>query len=599
MSDVVAALKTKTVGDYIASYKKLLADRKSVPKDRAIRIAMLSSFTTTGLKETLGVKCYELGIEMECFEAPYNQVVQTIMESAGTFYQFCPDLTIVFVDVMDLLGEDFFSPYGLSEDQRLKFADAKADEVTGWVEKILAGRKGKVLLHNFRIPYYSPFGILENKQKFGFFKMVRRINDLLEERFRESSEVFVFDYDAFCSRHGKLHVTDYKMYYLGDFKLSFTSMPLLCDEYLAYIKPLLSRTRKCLVLDLDNTLWGGVVGEDGIEGIKIGPTPEGRPFLEFQKYILNLLDRGVLLAINSSNNTEEVERVFNEHPNMVLRKEHFAAIEINWNDKVTNLRSIAKKLNIGLDSLVFLDDLASNREIVRNALPSVLVPEMPEDPSEYIALLSRMTDFNTLQLTVEDRNRNRLYAAERLRQENLDSVTDIDTYLRGLKIVVTLATAKPITVPRISQLTQKTNQFNMTTRRYLEEDINRFASDPHFWVLSVGVEDRFGDSGVTGVLVIERLSEEWRIDTFLLSCRVMGRKIENAVLSFVIVRARQAGVRFLRGEFRSTPKNLPARDFYKKNGFVFKSEVNGEEVLEYDVFTKYEAPAFIEVIWKD
>lgn len=589
----------RSVADYIACYKKLATKTAEHFSGPAIRVALLSSFTTTGLKETLGVKCFEQGITAEIFEAPYSQIAQTILQPHSPLYQPPADLAVLFVDTMDLLGENFFFPYRLSEEQRRKCAEEKINELIAWTERLTAGGIKKVLLHNFRVPAYSSLGILENKQNFGFFSMVRFINERIEDKFKKNNNVFVFDYDGFCSRQGKIQITNNKMYYLGDFKLAFASMSPLCDDYLAYLKPLASRSRKCLILDLDNTVWGGVLGEDGMGGIRVGPTPEGRPFLEFQKSLLNLMDRGILLAINSNNNPEEVEQVFKEHPYMVFRKKDFAALEINWNDKVSNLRSIAKQLNIGLEALVFLDDLPSNRAIVRAALPEVLVPEMPEDPSEYVAFLNTLTDFNTFQLTEVDKNRNQLYAAERQRQEIRAAATDLNTYLKGLNIAVTIAAATQVTIPRIAQLTQKTNQFNMTTRRYLEPDIQHFISDSRFWVLSLQVADRFGDSGMTGVLVIEKMENAWRIDTFLLSCRVLGRKIEDAALAFLLKKAKQAGVSTLLGEFKSTQKNLPARDFYRKSGFELKEQTKGEEVWQRAVSLPFEAPSFIEVLWKD
>jgi FkbH-like protein len=584
--------------EYLAEHKKLQSERSGSQKKKALKIALLSSFTTTGIKEVLSVKCFDAGVATDFYEASYNQFAQEILNADGALYQFKADVTILFIDIMNLLGDDFFFPYRLSDDDRKKVADVKCEEVFGWVKMLIAKGTGKVLLHNFRVPYYSPMGILENKQKFGFFEMVKRINERLADEFKNNSQIFVFNYDGFCSKHGKASIMDNKMYYLGDFKLRFDFIPFLCKEYMAYIKPLASLTRKCLVLDLDNTLWGGVIGEDGMEGIKLGPTPEGRPFLEFQKYILNLFERGVILAINSSNNPEDVEKALREHPNMILKKEHFAAMEINWNDKISNMRSIAGKINIGLDSLVFLDDLRSNRELVRLALPEVLVPELPEDPAEYLTALMELDDFNVLQLTAEDKNRNRLYALDQQRHEHRANSVSITDYLKDLKIVVTLAQADLMTVPRISQLTQKTNQFNMTTRRYQEEDIKSFSEDEHFRVFSVKVEDRFGDSGITGALVIERQKDVWRIDTFLLSCRVIGKKIEQAVLGFLIGRARKEHVRCLRGEFRPTEKNMPATSFYKNSGFSLKNELNGEETWERDVSIKYDSPDFIEVLWR-
>lgn len=566
----------QTIADYMSAYKKIEGEKANVHASRTLKIALLSSFTVNGIKEVLDVKCYMLGITLQFYETPYKQFAQDILRRDSQLYKFKPDLTILYIDTIDLLGEDFFFPYRISDERRKTLADEKYKELSALVRTLTANSRGKIVLHNLKVPCHSPLGILENKQKFGFFEMIRSINNRLSRNFKNSSQVFIFDYDMFCSKHGKRHIIDNKMYYLGDIKLGFDSIPLLCEEYMSYIKPMMSFTKKCLVLDLDNTLWGGVIGEDGIEGIRLGPTPEGRPFLEFQKYILNLFERGVVLAINSSNNPEDVKKVFSEHPYMILKEEHFAAVEINWNDKISNMKSIAEKINIGLDALVFIDDDKANKEIVRAAIPEVYVFDLPEDPSDYTNALMEFNDFNTLQLTEEDKNRNRLYAAEKHRKKHKERVTDITQYLKDLEMAVTIAKACPLTIPRISQLTQKTNQFNMTTKRYMEEDIKRLAEDDSYLVISIKVEDKFGDNGITGVVIIEKYPGQWRIDTFLLSCRVLGREIEKALLAVIIQRMQAEGCTKLIGEFIPTPKNTPAKDFYPNNNFKLISSKNAD-----------------------
>jgi FkbH-like protein len=361
---------------------------------------------------------------------------------------------------------------------------------------------------------------------------------------------------------------------------------------------MLSMAKKCLVLDLDNVLWGGIVGEDGLGGIKLGPTPEGSPFLEFQKCVLALYRRGVILAINSSNNPDDALEVFRKHPYMVLKEEHFASIRINWDDKISNMKSIAEEIDIGIDSLVFVDDSRVNRDLVRQALPEVTVIEIPQDPALYLKTLEEVRLFDSLQLTEEDKRRGQMYAEQRKRVEFQGVAGDITEYLKALDQVVTIENLSPLNLGRISQLSQKTNQFNTTTRRYLEGDIKKMADSGRFLIVGIKVQDKFGDSGLTGVAIVEKKPEAWRIDSFLLSCRVIGRKVEDALLAYIKDQARTAGAKALTGEFIPTKKNAPAKDFYRTRDFSKTSEADGVEVWEYGLQQPVAYPQFLQVVVK-
>jgi FkbH-like protein len=595
---MISSRKIRGITDYFNLYKGIEDEIKNIQAGDAkrIKIALLSSFTTKGIKETLCVKCCEIGILPEFYVGGYNQYHQEILNPDSGLYKFKPHLVILFVDTMTILGEQYFLPYETPTKQRKEAMEEKAQEIAVLVKKIKERLPAKIIVHNFEVPLHSPLGILENKQDFGFIESIEFLNSRLRDLFKEDSQVFVFDYNAFCSGAGKENIMDYKMYYLADMKIDLQQIPRLCDRYISYIKPLKSLTKKCIVLDLDNTLWGGIIGEDGLEGIKLGPTPEGRPFLEFQKYLLSLFKRGVILAINSKNNLSDVQEVFQKHPYMVLKEGHFASMQVNWNDKVSNMKAIAEELNIGLDSLVFIDDDRMNREMVREALPEVLVVELPDDPSLYLRTIMEMDDFNTLQLTEEDMKKGEMYAEQRKRAEVQRTATDLTDYLKKLEMVVTIEKANPFNIPRISQLTQKTNQFNMTTRRYLEEDIQKFAQSDDFLVVCVKVKDKFGDNGITGAAIVEKGAEGWRIDTFLLSCRVIGRRVEETLLAYILKEAKKAKAKVLEGEFIPTKKNAPANGFYKNSGFRLAAEDSNRQIWEYDVAKTFKFPDFIKVI---
>jgi len=359
---------------------------------------------------------------------------------------------------------------------------------------------------------------------------------------------------------------------------------------------MLSKSKKCLVLDLDNVLWGGIIGEDGLDGIRLGPTPEGRPFLEFQKYILSLYNKGVILAVNSANNADDALEVFRNHPYMVLKEDHFAAMKINWGNKISNMKSIAEDIEIGVDSLVFVDDSKVNRDMMKQALPEVLTVDLPDDPSLYLKTVEDLRAFDTLQFTAEDRRRGKMYAEQRKRQEYMSTVGDITEYLKSLNTVVTIERANKFNIPRISQLSLKTNQFNTTTRRYLEDDVTRMANSDKFIVVSLKVDDKFGDSGLTGVAIVEKGPEKWRVDTFLLSCRVLGRKVEETLLAYIIDQARKGGAKAIVGEFIPTKKNAPAKGFYKDHGFSQLPSSEGAEIWELSLQDVYPYPLFIKVV---
>ncbi len=571
-------MKTRTLADYFCDSRRLgqASSESKEEVDRTVRISVATSFTTKGMKEILSVSCDDVGISVDVYESGYNEYWNDLLDPGSPLYADDPQLIIVFVELRDVMGELYWQPYSVSDDERKQWVVEQKEKFGSLVQTVKKHSRAKLLLHNFEIPVYSPLGILEDKMPFGIREAVQNLNACLRDMAKTDSQLFVFDYDLFCSSLGKTAIADHRMYYLGDVRLTWEHLPALCDQYLGYIRPLASHTRKCIVLDLDNTLWGGVVGEDGLDGIRLGPTPEGRPYWEFQKLLLGLWQRGVILAVNSKNNPDDAIGVLREHSSTVLREEHFAAMRINWLDKGANLIDLAEELNLGLDSLVFIDDDQANRDRIRAAFPEVFVVDLPDDPALYPATLMSLNLFNTFQLTEEDLTKGTLYSQRKQRELDREAMS-LDEHLASLETVVTIRSADSATIPRISQLTQKTNQFNMTTRRYLEEDIQKFVADSAYDVVCCSVRDRFGEQGITGVAIVEKLGKSWRVDTFLLSCRVIGRGIEDALLSHLAGQALSGEAEQLCGEFIPTPKNAPARDFYKTRGFSLERAENGTE----------------------
>lgn len=566
---------------------------------KTLKIALLSSFSLNGLKEILTAKGGLSGIGLQVYEGPYNQWGQEILDPSSGLYAFAPELVILFADTASLLGEKYFRPYAPSSGNWQEWTDRQFEEFKGLVLFLQKRSNAKILLHNFEVPAYSPLGILEAKQEFGWVEAVETLNQKLRQTFKKDSQVYLLDYNAFLSRIGKQGAVDPKMLYLADMKLDLQKMPALAGEYMGMIRPLAGLSKKCLVLDLDNTLWGGVAGEDGIDGIRLGPDPEGRPFWEFQKRLAALHDRGVVLALNSRNNPEDALTILRNHPHMILKEDFFAAVRINWEDKAENLKSIAEELNLGIESFVFLDDDPANRARMRQAFPEVRVEDLPEDPALYTRMLMNLDAFQSLQLTDEDFQKGKMYAQEKKRRAVEQTAGDLTSYLRALEMEVTLENGGEKSVPRIAQLTQKTNQFNMMTRRYQEEDILGFVRDPASWVFLAAVRDQYGENGITAAVIVKKNGKAWEIDTFLMSCRIIGRRVEEVLMAHLLAEARKAGAEAVLGKFIPTEKNAPANGFYARCGFECVEKKDGAEIWRRALEKPFTAPDFISVKIKE
>lgn len=323
----------------------------------------------------------------------------------------------------------------------------------------------------------------------------------------------------------------------------------------------MSNQKKCIVLDLDNTLWGGVAGEDGKDGIALAMDERGSAYMAFQQALRDLHDRGIILAINSHNNENDALDIIDTHPNMILKRPHFAAMRLNWDDKAENLRALAKELNIGLDSMVFLDDSPVQRELVKATLPEVEVPEMPTDPSLYTQLLLSLPYFETETITDEDKMRGNFYVTERLRLEAQKRYQSRDAFLESLGLSLEVQQDDTPSIARIAQLTEKTNQFNTNKRPYTEEEMGALMNDPRYAVFHARATDRFGDHGIIAVAIVEKAEAEWHVRTMLMSCRVFDRGIEQAFAHAIAAAARAEGASSVVFDFTPTEKNTPAQTF--------------------------------------
>jgi FkbH-like protein len=541
---------------------------------KKIKVAILSSFTINGLEEAIRVKCAESDITCATYLCGYGQYNQDILDQSSKLYEFSPDITFIIIDTRSVLSTLFYTPYTIPANDRRTYIDKRVADFVNLVKTFKNRTGSKLVLTNCSIPTYSPYGICEVRTEYGLKEMVYDFNARLADAFRSDPQVFLFDFNSFVSKYGEINVLDYRQFLVGDIKVSLSYIPHLAGELMGYIKADLGVNRKCIVLDLDNTLWGGIIGEDGFDRIDLSLKPPGMAFMEFQRVLLALYQRGVILAINSRNNEDEALRAIRDHPFMVLREEHFATMKINWSDKISNMKEIAQELNIGLDSIVYFDDDPINRELMSKAIPQIKTVDLPDDPSLYASTLMQINDFNTLVMTNEDRNRGEMYRQEHKRTELKRSSSNLEDFLKQLEIRVTMKKANNFTIPRIAQLTLKTNQFNLTTRRYQEEDVETLAQDHTKLIGCAQTQDKFGDNGITGVYIVNKnhVDKEWFIDTFLLSCRVMGRGIEDAMMGYILSKAKEEGVSKVKAEFIPTKKNKPCEQLLPNFGFKKEGE---------------------------
>jgi len=587
----------------VAERLAALAPAGAATPAQRVRIAVVGSSTLDHVRGYLEVACRQAGLTPEFYLGPFDQYAQDILDADSALYRFAPEVVIMAVHGRALFPDLYDRPFDLDPNERRAAAARVVDDVARLLGVLTARTTALVLLHTFATPQYSPLGALDLRDPFGQTAIFAAINGGLAERVRRDfPSVQLVDEDRVYGRVGKRNVTDPRLWHLARIGIGEGALGELAATYMRSIKPLKSRARKCLVLDLDNTLWGGVVGEDGPHGIALGHEAPGNAYRALQEVILDLWKRGVILAVNSKNNEADAMEALERHPEMILRPRHFAALRINWRDKAANLESIAAELNIGLDSLVFLDDNPAECALVRSRLPQVLTVQLPRDPARYRETLLRLTDFDALTLTEEDRQRGQLYAQRRERQEwearraganggaNGAAADNLDDYLGELGLVVAVAPADEFTIPRVAQLIGKTNQFNLTTRRHNEAAVRAFARSADHAVYTVRVEDRFGDHGLTGVAIVATAGDVWEIDTLLLSCRVLGRGVETALLSALAAAARASGARALRGQFIPTAKNAPAADIYERHAFALVDERDGARTWELDVRAREVAP---------
>ena len=557
-------------------------ERRKLPRGegRAVRIALLSSYVLDWLIPYLDLECRKAGLVPEFYLAPFNQYPQQILNARSDLYQFKPEVIFLALGLEDICPQAAL-PAG--ENELAQARSAVLGQVLGLVREIESNCGALTVVHGFSAHGRQGEGILQNRLADSFPKWLAALNDELAMELRAHERSFLLPLDAVVGWVGRERSHPAKMWYMASMRIAEASLPELARYSMRYVKALKGLTKKCVVLDLDGTLWGGIVGEVGTDGLALGPTAPGIEYVDFQRALLGLTRRGILLAVCSKNNPDDALPVIRAHPHMVLREEQFAAMRINWNNKADNILEIAEELNIGLDSLVFIDDNPNERELIRQLLPEVLTVDLPRDPSLFRRVLEDMTDFDLLALTKEDEKRAARYRANAKRRAAKTTAVSLEDYLASLDIQVAIDLASREVLSRVVQLFNRTNQFNLTTKRYQAEDVARFMESDRYRLYELRAADRFGDHGLVGIALVDKQGTAWRIDSFLMSCRVMGLGIETALLARICSDAGRERVARLIGEYVQTGKNQMVKGLYAQHGFTLVTEGNGRQEWALDM----------------
>ncbi len=559
---------------------------------RQARVWLTGSYTLVQLAPLLRLAALHDGIVLEIGEGDYGQFQQDALDAASPLYRFAPDVVLLALH-HTALGLPHFAP-----DAPTLAGTAAANVVAVW-DAIRTHSGARVVSTNIAAPPEEVFGHLATRVPGARTRLIDAINQRLGDAAAARTGVSLLDCEALSGLIGKRTWFDDRYWHLSKQAVSFHALPLLARHLAAVIAADLGLSRKCLVLDLDNTLWGGVVGEDGLSGIRIGQgDAASEAFLAFQHYLKGLQEKGVILAVCSKNNDADAREPFVAHPDMLLKLSDFAMFVANWEHKPENLTTIARTLNIGMDSLVFVDDNPVERAVVRKFCPDVGVIPLPADPSGYVRALSDYLGFETTAFTPEDARRTEQYRAKAQISELESSASSIEEFHRSLRMRAVVAPFDELHMPRIVQLIGKTNQFNLTTPRYSASEVHSAMAEPGAVHLYLKLQDRFADHGLVSLVMARRDGESLDIHLWLMSCRVIGRTVEAELLSHLARAALRQGLRYLRGTYRPTRKNAMVRDLYAKLGFeLVETQADGTTVWAYDLDVRPPPePGFIEVI---
>ncbi|MBB4806621.1 FkbH-like protein [Chryseobacterium defluvii] len=566
------------------TFTELKKNIKTKPEGlKKIKVALLGDTATQFLNLALKGAAVDEGFDLEVFEADFGQVSRQILDPTSEYYEFNADYTILFESSHKLLSQ-----YYKNYNSQHVFAQNKISYIEELYETIQSRIKSKVIYANFSGIDNQVFGNFASKVESSFVYQQNKLNYLLSELAVKKNNLFIADLASIQNKWGRNFMFSPSIYVNTEMVLSIDALPIVAHHVVSIVSSIEGKFKKCLILDLDNTTWGGIIGDDGLEKIQIGSLGIGKAFTEFQYWVKSLQKRGIILAVCSKNDEDKAKEPFEKHPDMVLRMDDIAVFVANWENKADNIRKIQNILNIGFDSMVFLDDNPFERNLVRENLPDVCVPELPEDPAEYLEYLYSLNLFETASFSENDAERTKQYQVEAQRAIALDSFTNVEDFLKSMNMVSDVQSFNTFSKPRVSQLTQRSNQFNLRTIRYTEQEVETLMSSENHHTISFTLEDKYGDNGLICVIVLEKKDPETLfIDTWLMSCRVLKRGMEDFTLNTIVETARKNGYKYVVGEYLPTAKNQMVQDHYERLGFEGKEGrwvLNVEEYQHKEVY---------------
>jgi len=559
---------------------------------RPFRLGLASNGTTEFISDGIIASAARHSLALSCIAAGYDQVLQDSLSPDSPLNRAGTDAVLIALDWRCLP----FRPAPGDANAAKSTINACLDYLDTIRDAIRRNSSAVCIVQNLAPPPEETFGSLDRGLEGSLRFLIDGVNAGLVERLRGSTDM-LFDVARLAETVGLAHWHSPSEWNLAKLPFSQAFLPVYSDYVCRVLAAMRGLSRRCLVVDLDNTLWGGVIADDGLSGISVGQgDPTGEAYLTFQHYLSSLGERGIILAVSSKNEDESARLPFREHPDMILRESNFAVFQANWNDKATNIQAIADTLALGLDALVFVDDNPFERELVRETLPDVAVPEMPEDPALYARVLSAAGYFEANSFSEEDLKRAAYYAGNARRATLERQVGDLAGYLASLEMEIDFQPFNHTSRARITQLINKSNQFNLTTRRYTEADVARFEADQRILTLQVRLRDKLGDNGMISVIICRCAEPDaLEIDTWLMSCRVLGRRVEEAVLCELVNHAKRRGAARLRGFYIPTDRNKLVEQHYAKLGFAHVGvRDDGATVWELEVATaNLEAPPMV------
>jgi len=543
----------------------------------SVKVALAGDTATQLLTTAIRGMAVERGYNIDLYEAEYSQVEQQLLSPDSELHQFDADFIIIFQSTHKL-GEHHAL---LSLERQLALADDRLSFVASVCENpALAGKK--IIYFNYPEIGDTVFGSYANKVETSFTYQVRKLNYELMRLSQQYQNLFICDIAELQNKFGRDKLFAPNTYANTEMVLRMDVLPYVASRVMDIICAVKGQFKKCLILDLDNTVWGGVIGDDGLEGIQLGHgLGIGKMFTEFQMWVKKLKQRGIIICVASKNNEDTAKEPFKKHPDMVLKLDDIAVFQANWDTKVDNIRTIQQILNIGFDSMVFLDDNPFERNIVRENIPGITVPELPEYPEDYLEYLYSLNLFETASYSNLDKDRTKQYQVEAQRVSLSKTFTNEAVFLKSLNMVSVVSGFTKFNTPRVAQLSQRSNQFNLRTVRYTDADIEALANDPDVIDLSFTLEDKFGDNGLIAVIIMKPLDKKTLfVDTWFMSCRVLKRGMENFTLNTMVEKAKAAGYKKIIGEYLPTPKNKMVENHYTGLGFT---KVEGVDTAQFEL----------------